>query len=68
MAVKLARKVFDEMSERDVFSWNEILYKYGEFDVAHRLFDAILERKDVSSNVMLGGCWKKPGRLFIEFV
>ena len=60
--VELAGKVFDEMSQRDLVSWNAILDRYGEFDIAHRLFDAILERKDVSSNVMLGGSGGARGR------
>lgn len=64
--VELARMVFDEMSERDLVSWNTILdgyARFGDLDVAHRLFDEMPERNVVSWNVMLGGYWKggKPG-------
>ncbi|PQM32971.1 pentatricopeptide repeat-containing protein [Prunus yedoensis var. nudiflora] len=64
--VELARMVFDEMSERDLVSWNTILdgySRFGDLDFAHRLFDEMPERNVVSWNVMLGGYWKggKPG-------
>ncbi|CAN4126981.1 unnamed protein product [Withania somnifera] len=56
--IGLARKVFDEMYERDVVSWNSIMNGYvnaGELVIARQLFDAMPERNLVGWNVMMTG-------------
>lgn len=56
--IGLARKVFDEMAERDVVSWNSIMNGYvnvGELVVARQLFDAMPDRNLVGWNVMMTG-------------
>ncbi|XP_021718996.1 pentatricopeptide repeat-containing protein At3g62890-like [Chenopodium quinoa] len=53
-----ARKVFDEMSERDVFSWTSLLggyAKHGDIDKACDIFRAMPVRSDVSWVVMISG-------------
>ncbi|EXC35313.1 hypothetical protein L484_026636 [Morus notabilis] len=56
--VGLARKVLDEMSERDLVSWNSLLDVYvrvGRVDVAHRMFDKMPERNVASWNIIARG-------------
>ncbi|KAK6774870.1 hypothetical protein RDI58_025871 [Solanum bulbocastanum] len=56
--IDLARKVFDEMHQRDVVSWNGIMNGYlkvGELVVARQLFDAMPECNLVGWNVMMTG-------------
>ncbi|KAH0747658.1 hypothetical protein KY285_009315 [Solanum tuberosum] len=56
--IDLARKVFDEMHQRDVVSWNSIMNGYvkvGELVVARQLFDAMPECNLVGWNVMMTG-------------
>ncbi|CAO2818251.1 unnamed protein product [Amaranthus hypochondriacus] len=58
MKVDDARKVFDEMSERDVFSWTSLLggyAKYGDINKACDIFHAMPIRNDVSWAVMISG-------------
>nr|XP_043621741.1 pentatricopeptide repeat-containing protein At4g18840 [Erigeron canadensis]XP_043621742.1 pentatricopeptide repeat-containing protein At4g18840 [Erigeron canadensis] len=55
---EIARKVLDEMSERDVISWNAILSAYvdmGMMELARRLFDEMPERNVESGNFMISG-------------
>lgn len=59
--VEFARKVFDEMSIRDLVSWNSIVDVYARFDsldIAHRMFDVIPKRNIASWNVMISGYLK----------
>ncbi|GLT74134.1 hypothetical protein SLA2020_459500 [Shorea laevis] len=58
---EFAKKLFVEMSQRDVFSWNSILdasVKNGDLVMAHKLFDAMPERSMVSWNIMIVGYLK----------
>lgn len=53
-----ARKVFDEMSVWDVFSWTSLLggyAKHGDIDKATDVFDSMPIRNDVSWAVMISG-------------
>ncbi|KAK9276307.1 hypothetical protein L1049_005838 [Liquidambar formosana] len=53
-----ARKVFDEMGERNVVSWNSILSGYlksGDLVVAKRVFDEIPRKDVISWNSMVSG-------------
>uniref|UniRef100_A0A7C9E1S4 Uncharacterized protein n=1 Tax=Opuntia streptacantha TaxID=393608 RepID=A0A7C9E1S4_OPUST len=53
-----ARKVFDKMSVRNLYSWNNALSGYtklGMLDAARRLFDKMAERDVVSWNTMVIG-------------
>ncbi|KAM6591328.1 hypothetical protein CsatA_013933 [Cannabis sativa] len=59
--VELAYKVFDEMTTRDLVSWNSLVDGYarhGYMDVAHKLFDAMPERNVASWNVITSGYLK----------
>ncbi|KAH0645951.1 hypothetical protein KY284_033835 [Solanum tuberosum] len=52
------RQVFDEMTERDVVSWNSIVNGYvkvGEVVVGQQLFDEMPQRNLVGWNVMVTG-------------
>ncbi|XP_011620964.2 pentatricopeptide repeat-containing protein At1g71490 [Amborella trichopoda] len=60
--IKTARKVFDEMMERDVISWNAIIGGYaqlGQWNEAFQMFDSMhtngLEANTVTWNTVLGG-------------
>ncbi|KAH9619578.1 hypothetical protein KSS87_023543 [Heliosperma pusillum] len=53
-----AQKVFDEMSDRDVFSWTSLLggyAKHGCIDKARGIFERMPLRNDVSWVVMISG-------------
>ncbi|XP_038893523.1 pentatricopeptide repeat-containing protein At2g29760, chloroplastic [Benincasa hispida] len=51
-----AQKLFDEMPERDVFSWTTMLDGYakmGDFDAARRVFDAMPVKEIAAWNVLI---------------
>ncbi|XP_028762459.1 pentatricopeptide repeat-containing protein At3g29230-like [Neltuma alba] len=53
-----ARQLFDEMSERDVFSWNSMIAGYvgiGDLEAAQDLFDRMPTKDVVSWNSMIDG-------------
>ncbi|XP_057949062.1 pentatricopeptide repeat-containing protein At5g66520-like [Malania oleifera] len=57
--VDISRKVFDEMTERDLVLYNVLLAEYirvGEMELARDLFDRMPERDLVSWNTMIHGC------------
>ncbi|KAJ0039741.1 hypothetical protein Pint_28508 [Pistacia integerrima] len=74
--IDYAAKVFAEMSQRDLISWNSLVdgcVRVGNLRAAHQLFDAMTERNVVSWNIMIGGYSKSgnPGcslKLFREMV
>ncbi|CAN6476188.1 unnamed protein product [Victoria cruziana] len=54
----LARQTFDEMSRRDVVSWNAVLGGYariGDMNEARELFDSMPVRNVISWNAMIVG-------------
>ncbi|KAJ0259046.1 Pentatricopeptide repeat-containing protein [Hirschfeldia incana] len=56
--VDIARKVFDEMPERDVFTWNSMLCGYArvkDMEVARCLFEAMPAPDAASWNCMIDG-------------
>ncbi|KAM0044404.1 putative tetratricopeptide-like helical domain superfamily, DYW domain-containing protein [Helianthus debilis subsp. tardiflorus] len=56
-----ARKVFDQMTERDLVTWNSLMDGYvkdGEIELAMELFDEMTERDVVSWTVMVDGLSK----------
>ncbi|KDP36175.1 hypothetical protein JCGZ_08819 [Jatropha curcas] len=56
-----ARKVFDEMTERNVVSWTAMVHGYlnvGDLDNAKRVFVQMPERNLTSWNAMVGGLVK----------
>lgn len=53
-----ARKVFDDMPEKDLCSWNTMISGYakmGELDEARKLFDGMLQRDNYSWTAMISG-------------
>lgn len=57
--VECARRMFDEMPERNVVSWNSLLKGYvkgGDIDGARRVFDEMPERNVISWTTMVAGC------------
>lgn len=53
-----ARKVFDEMAERDACSWNTLIAGYskkGQLDEARRLFDKMHDKDNFSWSTMISG-------------
>eukprot|EP01018_Ginkgo_biloba_P023754 Gb_10615 [translate_table: standard] len=60
-----ARRVFDNMRQRNVVSWTAMMAGYiqnGRLDDAHELFDKMPERNIISWNVMLAG-YARSGRI-----
>ncbi|KAK9070144.1 hypothetical protein SSX86_010544 [Deinandra increscens subsp. villosa] len=62
----VAWKVFDEMSERDLVSWNSMVdgyVKVGDMGCAHKLFDEMPQKNVVSWNAVMKGYLdgKNPG-------
>ncbi|PKA52026.1 Pentatricopeptide repeat-containing protein [Apostasia shenzhenica] len=56
--INCSRKVFDEMSIRDTFSWNTMIFGYahcGDLAAARNLFDEMPEKNCVSWNTMVSG-------------
>lgn len=56
--VEIARKVFDEMLEKNVVSWNSILSGYvksGNLAIARSMFDEMPEKDVISWNSMVSG-------------
>jgi pentatricopeptide repeat protein len=57
--VEYAQRMFDEMGERSVVSWNSLLVGYircGDVDGARRIFDEMPERNVVSWTTMIAWC------------
>ncbi|XP_057853249.2 pentatricopeptide repeat-containing protein At3g24000, mitochondrial [Cryptomeria japonica] len=53
-----ARRVFDEMPQRDVVSWNAMIAgyaKHGSMNAARKLFDEMPERDTLSWNTLIAG-------------
>ena len=53
-----ARKIFDNMKTRDVFSWTSMVNgfaKRGELDLAKRFFDCMPKKNVISWTAMIGG-------------
>ncbi|CAH2072396.1 unnamed protein product [Thlaspi arvense] len=60
--LKDARKLFDEMRERNLVTWNVMLNGYakaGLIEQAKELFDQITEKDIVSWGTMIDGCLRK---------
>lgn len=58
---EFARRVFDEMSERDVVSWNTMIgacMSFGEMESAVELFESMPERSIVTWNLVISGLLK----------
>nr|GMC67681.1 pentatricopeptide repeat-containing protein At4g02750-like [Ipomoea batatas]GME11627.1 pentatricopeptide repeat-containing protein At4g02750-like [Ipomoea batatas] len=57
--IQSARKVFDQMLERDVVSWNSMItayWQHGRLDQSKKLFVSMPKRNVVSWNSMIAGC------------
>ncbi|KAL9666713.1 hypothetical protein QQ045_001050 [Rhodiola kirilowii] len=57
-SMKIARKVFDEMPERDLCSWNVLVSGYakvGMLDEARKVFDEMVNRDSFSWTAMVSG-------------
>lgn len=57
-SLEYATKVFDGMRQRDIVSWNTIIFGYagcGKIEVARSFFDAMPERDVVSWNSLISG-------------
>ncbi|KAL5718687.1 hypothetical protein ACHQM5_011564 [Ranunculus cassubicifolius] len=72
-----AFQLFDDMSERDVVSWNTIIHGYitlGDVKTAHCIFDQMPTKNVISWNIMISGYLNKarnPGcglKLFREMI
>ncbi|KAK9289260.1 hypothetical protein L1049_017736 [Liquidambar formosana] len=53
-----ARKVFEEMGNRNEVSWCSLLFAYansGQFSVAGEVFDSMPKRVEISWNTMIAG-------------
>ncbi|PON96683.1 Tetratricopeptide-like helical domain containing protein [Trema orientale] len=53
-----ARKIFDNMKTRDVFSWTSMVNgyaKWGELDLARRFFNCMPEKNAISWTAMIAG-------------
>ncbi|XP_010274819.1 PREDICTED: pentatricopeptide repeat-containing protein At1g06145 [Nelumbo nucifera] len=53
-----ARRVFEDMPERDIFSWTTMISAHtrmGDLNSAQRLFEEMPERKTASWNTMIAG-------------
>ncbi|KAI3504673.1 hypothetical protein L1887_26322 [Cichorium endivia] len=59
VGVKKAHNVFDEMSERNVVTWNTLLSGYvkcSDIEGARRVFDEMPEKNIVSWTTLISGC------------
>ncbi|KAJ4973767.1 hypothetical protein NE237_006941 [Protea cynaroides] len=62
--VAMARKVFDEMTQRNVTTWNSLLSGYfrcGDINTAREIFDKMPERNSISWTTMIAG-YAKTGK------
>ncbi|CAA7060117.1 unnamed protein product [Microthlaspi erraticum] len=60
--IDMAKKAFDDISEKNTVSWNSLLHGYlesGDFDEARRVFDEIPEKDVVSWNLIISSYAKK---------
>lgn len=54
-----AQKVFEEMSEKNVVTWNSLIFGYfrnGDVDEALRIFDEMPDKNVVSWTTVIAGC------------
>ncbi|KAE8686736.1 AUX/IAA transcriptional regulator family protein [Hibiscus syriacus] len=59
--VDLARRVFDEMEEKDLISWNSMISGYGNngrVNLARKVFDEMLDRNVISWTSLIQGYFK----------
>lgn len=60
--IEMAKKVFDDIAEKNTVSWNSLLHGYlesGNLDEARRVFDKIPEKDVVSWNLIISSYAKK---------